>query len=119
MRENEVKGPQVGIITGLAWTETGGETLSIEVNTMRGKGNLQLTGQLGDVMKESAQAAFSYLRSHAESLGIDPNFGETQDIHVHIPEGATPKDGPSAGALLFAARWFRPFPKDQPGAIWP
>jgi ATP-dependent Lon protease len=103
VRENEVKGPQVGIITGLAWTETGGETLSIEVNTMRGKGNLQLTGQLGDVMKESAQAAFSYLRSHAESLGIDPNFGETQDIHVHIPEGATPKDGPSAGAALCCA----------------
>ena len=103
VRENEVKGPQVGIMTGLAWTETGGETLQIEVNTMPGKGNLQLTGQLGDIMKESAQAAFSYLRSHAESLGIDPSFQETQDIHVHIPEGATPKDGPSAGAAMCCA----------------
>lgn len=103
VRENEVKGPQVGIVMGLAWTETGGETLSIEVNTMPGKGKLQLTGQLGDVMKESAEAAFSYIRSHAELLGIAPNFHETLDIHIHIPEGATPKDGPSAGVAMCCA----------------
>ncbi len=103
VRENEVKGPQVGIVTGLAWTETGGETLSIEVNIMPGKGNLQLTGQLGDVMKESAQAAFSYIRSHAERLGLSPSFQDSIDIHIHIPEGATPKDGPSAGAAMCCA----------------
>ncbi|MDX1988887.1 MAG: endopeptidase La [Candidatus Obscuribacter sp.] len=103
VRENEVKGPQVGIVTGLAWTETGGETLSIEVNIMPGKGNLQLTGQLCDVMKESAQAAFSYIRSHAERLGLSPTFQDAIDIHIHIPEGATPKDGPSAGAAMCCA----------------
>ena len=102
-RESENPGPQVGIVTGLAWTETGGETLSVEVNIMPGKGKLQLTGQLGDVMKESAQAAFTYIRSHAERLDIDPNFGENLDVHVHIPEGAIPKDGPSAGVALSLA----------------
>jgi ATP-dependent Lon protease len=102
-REAEVKTPQVGIVTGLAWTEMGGETLSIEVNVMSGKGKLQLTGQLGDIMKESAHAAFSYIRSHAERLGIDPNFQDHIDVHVHIPEGATPKDGPSAGVALTLA----------------
>jgi ATP-dependent Lon protease len=102
-REGESHGPQVGIVTGLAWTETGGETLSVEVNIMPGKGKLQLTGQLGDVMKESAQAAFSYIRSHAEQLKIDPAFGDNLDVHVHIPEGAIPKDGPSAGVALTLA----------------
>jgi ATP-dependent Lon protease len=100
LKETEVRGPQVGVVTGLAWTETGGETLSIEVNTMPGKGKLQLTGQLGEVMKESAQAAFSYSRSHASELGIKPTFQDNIDIHVHIPDGATPKDGPSAGVAL-------------------
>lgn len=102
-RDSENHGAQVGIVTGLAWTETGGETLSVEVNTMPGKGKLQLTGQLGDVMKESAHAAFSYIRSHAEQLGIQPNFGDNIDVHIHIPEGAIPKDGPSAGVALTLA----------------
>jgi ATP-dependent Lon protease len=103
LRETEVRGPQVGVVTGLAWTETGGETLSVEVNIMPGKGKLQLTGQLGDVMKESAQAAFSYIRSHASKLGIEKNFHDNIDIHIHIPEGAIPKDGPSAGVAMSLA----------------
>ncbi len=103
LRENENRGFQIGLCTGLAWTETGGETLSVEVNTMPGKGNLQLTGQLGDVMKESAQAAFTYIKSHADILGIDPNSLDKNDVHIHIPEGAIPKDGPSAGVALCTA----------------
>jgi ATP-dependent Lon protease len=102
-REVEVQGPQIGVVTGLAWTEMGGETLPIEVNTMPGKGKLQLTGQLGEVMKESAQAAFSYIRSHASQFGIKADFQDNFDIHIHIPEGATPKDGPSAGVALAVA----------------
>lgn len=102
-RDSEQHGPAVGIVMGLAWTEVGGETLSIEVNTMPGKGKLELTGQLGDVMKESARAAFTYIRSHAEQLGIEPSFGDNLDVHIHIPEGATPKDGPSAGVALTLA----------------
>ncbi len=94
---------QVGIVTGLAWTAVGGDTLSIEVNTMKGKGKLQLTGQLGNVMKESAQAGLSYIRTVVEAYGIDPQFHENVDMHVHIPEGAIPKDGPSAGITMATA----------------
>jgi ATP-dependent Lon protease len=94
---------QVGIATGLAWTPVGGETLSIEVTSMKGKGKLQLTGQLGDVMKESAMTGISYIRSIAEKINVDSNFYEEMDIHIHVPEGAIPKDGPSAGITMATA----------------
>ena len=94
---------QVGLVTGLAWTSVGGETLEVEVNVMDGSGKLELTGNLGDVMKESAHAALSYIRANVQKLGIAPDFYKTKDIHVHFPEGAVPKDGPSAGVTVCTA----------------
>jgi ATP-dependent Lon protease len=92
-----------GVATGLAWTAAGGDILFIEATKMNGKGSLTLTGQLGDVMKESAQAALSYLRSKADTLGIPANFLEKTDIHIHFPAGSIPKDGPSAGVTILTA----------------
>ena len=94
---------EIGIVRGLAWTSVGGDTLEIEVNIMPGKGEFQLTGQLGDVMKESAQAGISYIRSVSEEYGIPKKFFQENDIHIHIPEGAVPKDGPSAGITMATA----------------
>ena len=98
-----LKKDQVGVATGLAWTSVGGDILFVEALAVRGKGGLRLTGQLGDVMKESAQAAMSYARAHAPELGIAADFFETHDVHVHVPEGSIPKDGPSAGITMATA----------------
>lgn len=95
--------PQVGIVRGLAWTAVGGTTLSVEVNTMPGDGKFRLTGNLGKVMKESAEAAISYIRSQSDRFKVEPDFYKKQDLHIHIPEGATPKDGPSAGVTMTTA----------------
>lgn len=97
LREKPEKEPAVGVVNGLAYTTVGGETLQIETTIMPGSGNIELTGKLGDVMKESAKAALSYIRSHAAELGLDSDFHKSVDIHLHVPEGAVPKDGPSAG----------------------
>jgi ATP-dependent Lon protease len=103
LKEEALKEDQVGITTGLAWTQAGGEVLYVESLKMKGKGGLILTGQLGDVMKESARAAMSYAKAHCEELGIDVDWFENNEVHVHLPAGAIPKDGPSAGVTLATA----------------
>ncbi len=103
LRDLPEKQPRVGVVNGLAYTAVGGETLAVECAVMTGSGALSLTGQLGDVMKESAQAALSWIRAHAEEYGLKPDFHKTVDIHIHVPEGAVPKDGPSAGVTMATA----------------
>ncbi len=103
LKEEALKENQIGIVTGLAWTQAGGEVLYVEALKMRGKGGLVLTGQLGDVMKESARAAWSYARAHSQELGIDDDFFDTYEVHIHLPAGAIPKDGPSAGVTMATA----------------
>ncbi|MBE7065088.1 MAG: endopeptidase La [Ruminococcaceae bacterium] len=100
---NTGNGGNVGVVNGMAWTPVGGVLLSVEVNVLEGSGNIELTGRLGDVMKESAKAAISYVRSKYKELGIEADFYKTKDIHIHVPEGATPKDGPSAGVTMTTA----------------
>ncbi|NLD84294.1 MAG: endopeptidase La, partial [Clostridiales bacterium] len=103
LREAPEKQPRVGVVNGLAYTTVGGETLAVECAVMPGSGQVQLTGQLGDVMKESARAALSWVRAHSGEFALDPDFHKTLDIHIHVPEGAVPKDGPSAGVTMATA----------------
>src|SRR5206468_5886368 len=101
--EMEERTKEPGVAIGLAWTPAGGDVLFIEASRMTGTGSLTLTGQLGEVMKESARAALSWLRAHAREYGIDPDFFKSAEMHVHVPSGAIPKDGPSAGVTMAAA----------------
>ena len=101
--ENIDTDDKVGVVTGLAWTAYGGDTLPVEVAIMKGNGKLELTGQLGDVMQESAKTAYSYVRANSDKFGIKDEFYKKNDIHIHVPEGAVPKDGPSAGVTLVTA----------------
>ena len=101
--DEALKQDEVGAVTGLAWTQVGGTTLTVECLLMKGKGEIILTGKLGDVMKESARAALTYIRAHADEFGIDKQKFEENDVHIHVPEGATPKDGPSAGITMATA----------------
>ena len=103
LREDPEKEPRIGVVNGLAWTSVGGELLEVECSLMPGKGSLKLTGQLGDVMKESAEAAFSWVRAHSKELKLEDDFYQKLDIHIHVPEGAVPKDGPSAGVTMATA----------------
>jgi ATP-dependent Lon protease len=102
-KEKELLENVAGVVTGLAWTAVGGEILFVEVSLSRGKGTLNMTGNLGDVMKESATISYEYLKAHAEEVGLDPEIFQKWNVHIHIPEGATPKDGPSAGVTMFSA----------------
>jgi ATP-dependent Lon protease len=103
LREDDLDHNEIGVVNGLAWTPVGGEILHIEATVMQGKPGLTLTGQLGDVMKESVQAAHSYIRAHADELYVKPEFFQEHEIHVHVPAGAIPKDGPSAGVAMTVA----------------
>lgn len=102
-KESGLSNDVAGVVTGLAWTAVGGEILFIEVSLSKGKGTLTLTGNLGDVMKESATIAYEYLKAHASNLNLDPDVFKNWNVHIHVPEGATPKDGPSAGITMFTA----------------